>query len=129
MDVEPTTSPSDMAKHSLMTVKAQALAYHDVKMMLSKITAKTGMSSSALKHLFRAARSEPATLPLSVLRRKAGSGWPPVVTDEIKKKMKRAHNTNPKLTARDLKKKLLCLSSVPVRTIQDVLCRVMGLRS
>ena len=64
-DVGPTTSPSDMAKHPPMTVRAQALAYHDVKMPLSKIMAKTGMSLSALHRLFKAARSQPAKVQLS----------------------------------------------------------------
>ena len=122
MNVGSTTAPFDMAKHPPMTVKAQVLAYRDVKMLLPLIMAKTGMSNSALQILFKAAKSEPASLPQSVPRRKAGSGWPSVFTAEMKRKMKRALNTNPKLTARELKKKLLCLREIPVRTIQDVLC-------
>ena len=52
-----------------------------------------------------------------------------MITSLMRKRMKKALNKNPKLSARELKKKLLCLRSIPVRTIQDVLCRVMGLRS
>ena len=55
------TAPFNVAKHSLMTVKAQVLAYQDVKMPLPLIMAKTGMSNSALHRLFKAAKSEPAT--------------------------------------------------------------------
>ena len=43
--------------------------------------------------------------------------------------MKTSLNKNPKLSASELKQKLKCLRSIPVMTIQDVLCRVMGLRS
>ena len=109
MDSGSTTAPSEMPKHPLMTVRAQALAYRDAKVPLPTIMTKTGMSNSALHRLFKAAKSEPETLPLSVPSRKPGSGWPLVITALMRRKMKTALNTNPKLTARELKKKLLCL--------------------
>ena len=129
MDYTATTAPCEMAKHPPMTVRAQALAYKDAKMSVATIMDKTGMSNSALHRLFKAAKAEPETLPLAVPTRKPGSGRPLVITALMRRKMKTALNKNPKLTARELKKKLLCLRDIPVLTIQDVLCRVMGLRS
>ena len=118
-----------MSKHPTMTVRAQALAYKDAKMSVATIMSKTGMSNSALHRLFKAAKAVPETLPLAVPTRKAGSGRPPVITALMRRKMKTSLNKNPKLSASELKQKLKCPRSIPVRTIQDVLCRVMGLRS
>ena len=51
MDSGSTTAPSEMPKHPPMTVRAQALAYQDAKVLL-----KTGMSMFTLSKLFQRGR-------------------------------------------------------------------------
>ena len=90
------------------------------------------MSLSALSQLFAQSKlvNEPATArPLIVPTRKVGSGRPPVITEKMKKGMEKALKEDPTLTAKELKTKVPGMSDMKVRTIQDVLCRVMGFRS
>ena len=120
-----------MPKHAHELTKAQALAYKDAGHNIHEIGEKTGMSSSALSCLFALSKvvNVPPTRPLTVPPRKVGSGWPPVITEKMKKGMEKALEKDPTLTAKQLKDKVVGMTDMNVRTIQDVLCRVMGLRS
>ena len=114
-----------MPKHAIELTKAQALTYKEAVLSLAKIAVKTGMSRSALSHLFALAEKLPQTLPQTVQPRKVGSGHPPIITETMKKEIKK----DPTLSAKQLKVKVSGMSRKKVRTIQDVLCRVMGLHS
>ena len=121
-----------MAKHPHELTKAQALAYKDAGIPTRDIAEKTGMSLSALARLFTQSKlvNDPlATGPLIVPTRKVGSGRPPVITEKMKKGMEKALKEDPTLTAKELKTRVAGMTQMKVRTIQDVLCRVMGLRS
>ena len=121
-----------MAKHPHKLTKAQALAYKDAGLPTREIAVKTGMSLSALGRLFTQSKlvNDPlATGPLIVPTRKVGSGRPPKIMENMKKGMEKALKKDPTLTAKELKNKVVGMTDMNVRTIQDVLCRVMGLRS
>ena len=119
-----------LTSHEL--TKAQALAYKDAGLPTREIAEKTGMSLSALGRLFTQSKlvNDPlATGPLIVPTRKVGSGRPPKITEDMKKGMEKALKKDPTLMAKQLKNKVDGMTDMKVRTIQDVLCRVMGLRS
>ena len=113
-----------MAKHAHELTKAQALAYKDVGLSTREIAEKTGMSTSALSRLFtqsKAVNVLPTARPLTVPPRKVGSGWPPKITEDMKKGMEKALKKYPTLTAKQLKNKVDGMTDMEVRTIQDVL--------
>ena len=71
----------------------------------------------------------PQTVPMTVPGRKSGTGPSMKVTNTMKWFLKHVIETDPKLSARQLKAKLPSLRRVHVRSIQHVLSQELGLPS